>query len=135
MIEVIDGRKHPEWVKDLLEDYSKANASIGMDFNGKVSESVIAVKDGAPVGIMMFDREPSFRIGLIHTYPEHDDSFEPMLKSVVAMAAFQGKDSVTVHSISSNRNLIEILHGLGFTNYANCPCSLRENTIHMKYCF
>ena len=131
MIDIVDGRKHPDWVRSLLEDYSKANASMDMNFDSKGSESVIAVKDGAPAGIMMFDKDPSFKINMIHRYPDQDDVLEPMLKSIIAMAIFQGKDSVTVHSIDNDGTLYEFFCNMGFKNSADRPCSLRVGTLHM----
>lgn len=135
MIDVIDGGKHPDWVRDMLEDCSRANTLLDMDYNGSRSESVIALEDGIPVGIVSFDREPSFRINLVHAYPGHDDSIEPMVKSIMAMAAFQGKDSVTVHSIDKDGKLNGIFYSIGFRNTADNPCNLRESTIHMRYRF
>ena len=135
MIEVISGKDRPEWVKDLLEDYSEVQMKMGMDFNSTESDSVIAIKDGDPVGIVMFNGKPSFRINMIHAYLGHDDVIEPMLKSIISMAIFEGKDSVTVHSIGTNKALNDLLYGLGFRNTTDCPCCQREEAIHMMIHF
>lgn len=132
MIKVFEGGNHPDWVDGLLDDFSKADNHTDMRFNSKGSASVLAVKDGAPVGIVMFDKDPSFRINMIHTFPDNEDTVEPMLKSIVAMAIFQGKDSVTIHSIDRNGTLTELFRNMGFKIADGCPCCHREGTIHMK---
>ncbi len=135
MIEVTDGEKHPDWVRDLLEDFSRTNDDQDVTFDSKGSESVIAVKDGEPAGILMFDSEPSFRINMLHAYPGHDDVIEPMVRSAIAMANVQGKDCVTVHAVDKDGTLRGIFLNMGFKNASNGPCSLRKGTIHMKLSF
>ena len=135
MIEVADGGMHPDWIRSLMEDFTKSNAEMDVSFNSKGSESVIAVKDGAPAGIMMFDTDPSFKINMIHAYSGCDDVIEPMVKSIIAMANLQGKNCVIVHAMDRDGTMRGLFINMGFKNSANCPCCLREGTIHMKLSF
>jgi len=134
-MEIVSGGRHLDWVEGLLDDCSEVYGNMGIGLNGTESESLIAVSDGSPVGIVMFDRIPSFRINVLYSLPGHQDAIEPMLRSIIAMAIHQGMDSVTVHSVDYDGTLTNACRRAGFKMTTDCPCCQREGAIFLRCSF
>ena len=135
MLNIISGKDHPEWKKRLLEDYSEKNMEKDIRFNSSQSESLIAIKNDEPTGLILYDDVSDFRIHLIHIVDNDQDILDAMMRSVLSMAANAGKDSVTIHAIDTDGTMNDSCLKMGFKFSSDCPCCQRQESLCLRYSF
>lgn len=135
MLDIVSGNNHPEWKHSLLEDYSRKIMENDFRFNSSQSKSLIAIKDNEPMGLMLYEDNPDFKIHLIHIVDDDLDILDAMMRTALSMAANAGKDSVTVHALDINGTMNSPCLRMGFKFSNDCPCCQRQESVCLRYSF